>query len=541
MNKILRYSYFIFIFSLLISFFAIYKNTENLFAREISYLNSQASALLGVVKEYKEAGRNDKACELLDRIIKIISNLKERVDERIDLLISVAHEYNEVGRKDKAFLVIEQAIIANRVEYQGASNIDNLIKIAEGYIVINRNKTAEILEQILNPKDIYLSNAGIVEVANIYVKIDQNNKAGELLANVLKTSEPGKYPSSYINLLSDVAFTYIKMQDYEKVQYVADMINGSSAYNRCNVLAYIAIELNKKGQTKQALEILSQACEIVKTTKDQSDLTCIIGAYIKIQQPEKASQMVDMVENVLEKSDLLRNIAISYAKSKEYEKAIQVANTIGYTKRKCETLIEIATQIINSGQKDKATEIITQVMSVDRIDLDIKDWNTILCDITGYYVQSKNIQKAIETANAIEEYSSRVICLTNISVELAKNGQRNDSLKILSQACEVANKSQEDHDRLLAILSSDYLQIQEYEKAIQLANEIKDTLKKADMLIEIAIQYNKINEDNKASEVFYQAVQIANTIENVESKRWRLDYIKSLDPQAFSIKSQIKK
>lgn len=341
--------------------------------------------------------------------------------------------------------------------------------VLEGYTFKNNLKdpisTVAIAERIKAPNN---KCGALVDIAESYIQMNQKDNAAKILSQLLVTVDTiGLNP------------------DFEGNSYD---VNNEKAYQ----LRDIALLYFKLGNKAKAIEVLNKA--IVETKN-------IRGACDQYVYSEKAKM----------------DFALDFIDFGEYERCIDTVKKTKYTFDYA--LFEIVDTYLAKN------DITTAKRTVELMkDKDLKE--EILLNIYIQDVSLKNINNYIQSIKSINNISIKCSRLAELAVKY--NNIKGDGSKItsdlLNESFEIAKqiKNKYRRDELLAEIAGRYAEVKQFEKGKSLAIKIDWPFSKATGLMNIAIQYGKINHLSQAENILDQAWDI--TVKSQEG----LDQIETL-------------
>jgi tetratricopeptide (TPR) repeat protein len=146
---------------------------------------------------------------------------------------------------------------------------------------------------------------------------------------------------------------------------------------------------------------------------------------------------------------------------------------------------------------------------------------TILEATTSNKKESKStlylFEKAIEIAQAIPNYSSKINTLSNIAVKLSKSGEKQLSLKIFAQIIKLVQKTNKDfseyeQEEALRDTSIKLAQAGFIEQALDFGKKIPSNLIKAQVFNEVSLILTESGKREQAQQILEQALQYARLI-----------------------------
>lgn len=409
--------------------------------------------------------------------------------------------------------------------------------------------------------------------------------------------------------LADLAIIFAKTGQPDRAIEVSTMIDDP--YHKGEALAASSLQLAKIEQTDKASAILNQALEEAYKIEDSGKkilvLAPIISSYFILKEETKAYkllkqgvqiastvnhswwkgdhhlwiiaeklaavgqfeeslQLVQSMEFGTYKDRTLSDIARKLVASGQIERAIQVIKPVEDGYDKAPVLAEISLNLIAAGKEREASEIFSEILSAAKLaDKGLADGHDrVLVGIVNQYAKEEQYDLAFKLVQVIgttgesdDSAQYKAEALTEIARQAAAAGKTKLASGTLAQANQVAQTIKYSNHFELKDIAIAYAAIRQYEKAINIAQEIKpdendgifshlpirsrvlslvqisaqavinndfdkasevleiaQPLKTphsyvADELIELTIQYLAVNKQEKATETFSLALQIA--------------------------------
>jgi tetratricopeptide (TPR) repeat protein len=186
---------------------------------------------------------------------------------------------------------------------------------------------------------------------------------------------------------------------------------------------------------------------------------------------------------------MLAEIAVSYAVVGQSDQALQVAQRMDKSQIKVEVLSQIAYQTAKAGQAKQAAAMFTQALQeANKLELPPDKVMGLEAIATKYRLVGQNdkateiLSQAVQGANDIWGVSFvKDTVLERIAIAYAKLGDYNRGIQVANQIVEDVPKG-----RALAQIVAQYVAQGEYDQAREVANSIEAKASKANALIEIA-------------------------------------------------------
>jgi tetratricopeptide (TPR) repeat protein len=200
----------------------------------------------------------------------------------------------------------------------------------------------------------------------------------------------------------------------------------------------------------------------------------------------------------------LSRIAHHYAEAGQLDQALQVVQTISDANQKADALYGIARHYAEAGQLEQALRV---AQAIDN-NADLKA--SALLQLADRYAEAGKLDRAIEVAQttdndarskALPYHESLVI--TQKPDNLTGSSGRSKNIKPLS-----VEGIQYNANWIFPQIAREYAKAGQFDKALQVAQTIEDKGNKVKALTAIAGQYMARSQEEKASEILDQALQI---------------------------------
>lgn len=201
-----------------------------------------AERLADVALRYAQAGRKDKAVELLSKAFTLAKATRKNV-ERDKALHKVAVSYSVIGLFDQA---IE---IAQASDYQ-YSKIEPLAGI--GVEMVKAGQDDKVMQVVLMIRDTALTENeeikanGLMTIADAYLKVLRKDMAMRVLALAFEIARSAKVNEFQPMTIENLAEKYAEMGEYEKAFEV--VLATTQPFCRAHALMDIGVLHAKSGQ-----------------------------------------------------------------------------------------------------------------------------------------------------------------------------------------------------------------------------------------------------------------------------------------------------
>jgi tetratricopeptide (TPR) repeat protein len=462
------------------------------------------NALQDIYIKIAQAGFIDKA---LDSGRKLSSNLtKAKFFNEVSTILL------ERGQRQRATQVLQQAL-----QYvQRVTEKDNYAYEANGscanykFEVLSKIATNLSLQAQLDKGLQIAQNISACSSANgeytqdyqawAFLGILNHLKKVEAIKQTWNTAQKISFTHEKLTTWSAIA---MKMADIGETQFalsiakkLADEIppitqidsglSMSTFFARENALADIAIALAKKQQFDAAMQISQTMIENNQAIPER------VREFISLPVPSP-------------KSTVLIEITQQLVAAKKVSQALQLANNLPDDTAKILAQIAVAQELQKNGQKTQAAQIF-QNLSLPKspAKANSSQGYEAHSSVAVALVKAKQIDKAIQVVNSIQDSLTKESILTNIAIQLADVGEIEKALSLVKNLEGEGSKASV-NNKVVAKL----IEVGQLEQALQITTSLKEP---DNELI------GKLAEKIAASGKKEQAIKIAESINGEELK-----------------------
>ncbi len=253
-------------------------------------------------------------------------------------------------------------------------------------------------------------------------------------------------------------------QAFEAAKNITERLDQDGISVRDNVLSRIAKADIKAGQLEQALQVVESMGEGFKFYT----LLDIADQYIKVNQPERAAQVIDQA-------------VAAYRREKPIS-----TDPEGNTFWKMTALNRIISRYVAVGRKEQAAELSSEIFEAAKT-LSAHNYMTLslLSGTAEVYALAGQKDKAAEilsyslqAAKDIKETTIRSLLFATIAEEYVLLKQPERTTELLAQAIELAKSEKEVSKKsaVLIIIAHSYGVLGQYDKAFQVIDAVEPTL-----------------------------------------------------------------
>ncbi len=505
---------------------------------------ARVDELVVKAREYTSSQNKEKALETLNQALELLPSLKNvqmkaelvrdiviTPDGDTSLLEKLVALYVEAEQKEQLSSVLAKVPPVTQSLSSGYSFIktSTLSAIAYHYATIGQpQKSLEILPQSLQVvnslQGAEFKMIALTEIAEAYLAAGQREPVPAILAQSLQLARAFEHsnPSRKAEVLGRVAIAYAQAGEYDQALEISKTIENAPYY-RTGVLGAIASQYAQKGQMEQALQ-LAQSLDAGYTKANT--LSEIALNYLKTGQQEKASdifsQAVETARPVGE--TLLAEIITKYAAAGQLETALSTAQTINDAGGKAKALSAIALLYTKAGQQTQASQVLSQAIESAKAMPDAYFQARLLKEMIDNYVKVGRYEDAFKIAQAIQGDTvdielSKPFVLQDIITKAVEAGQNEQALQItqLLDKGDIGSRNV-----ALQRIALSYAKAQQFDKAIQTAQMVENYgstyFYQPRTLAAIANEFLKTGQTNRATELYTQAIQVANSLEIKSNK-----------------------
>lgn len=442
-------------------------------------------------------------------------------------------------------------LIAKSLDRPDHTETDALYEIAGKCVEAGRHAEALQITQTLDAaRRAYVWAA----IANRQTQDQQTDAAVVSLSHALQAAQSMDNAYSQADVFEFIATAYIKLDQHDQALQVLQATRDVD--RKADVLNQAAGQYLEAGDNPSALEMLSRSLQVALNELGDSPfkdrwLGRIAANYAAAGQCEKAIAITRIMTDENEKYWPVIHIVHHYAAAAQYEQAFQVANTPTDFRERAEMLAEIAVQYAKVGHHDESLKTFNQAVklaSKSSPDEATKGWALVeiagqyaeagfydeafglankcgalrdeaFLKIADQYAQAGGYQQAFElirtTANTLGNCDKQRLLLTIVERYL-EGGQCAAAIEVaqtMEEACARIDWPIFYRPEALAKIAVKYAEMGQYEQALEVTQTIATPLYNARAAAQIARKCAQAGRQDKASEIFLRALQVAQATE----------------------------
>jgi tetratricopeptide (TPR) repeat protein len=273
---------------------------------------------------------------------------------------------------------------------------------------------------------------------------------------------------------------------------------------RSELISLIAIKYAESGH-------LDAAVDLTETINDSylrdHALAGVAAKCVRVGAGDYADELSEMIEDETAHALATEQMAVAYAESGAFEKSIEVAHRLDDT---APTLSQIALACVKGGHPVQALEV---ARSIDYPDLKAP----VLVELAAKALHDGRtpealelIVEATEAAEEIEFSQQRTDTLVAIASLSKECGEEDQALETLSRARDLCTESPDlsTKDAGLAQIAGGLAELQRYDQADQVIEEIENPFQLADATARVALEHHRVGDSARALTLLAQALEI---------------------------------
>ena len=414
--------------------------------------------------------------------MELTKNIKEKRKrkEKYEIMLKAVMAYYQAGKKEKGLKILSE-VLENSMQLKDINDREDLLeKTAEKYAAIGMfSKAVEIAQKTKNR----LQEDYTLLLISKHVPIERD----ELLHNIV---------------------TMIHNQHY-----------------RMKIFVRMACEAQEKGDRNKEALFLKQALDTVYKVEKIEGVYYQIRAYLELaliyntfdKRPEALQLLSDANKRIQKEpadaavqyliNETSPKFALAYARMGQFEKALGFVEKIQKPFFKVYGLGLIAEEYYKAGQKDTACDLLNKALKIsetirvtsmywlfeDDFGSGISGKSHAKTYIVLKYLKWNKLNKALETAEKIEEIDYKIYSMIFFAEKYAENGHKERAVEILSKAFKqtITIEYYCSKQILLCNIAEVYMNIGQLQKALTVIQHIENDYWKADALMNIGIKHMK--------------------------------------------------
>ena len=365
----------------------------------------------------------------------------------------------------------------------------------------------------------------LASLAIVYVKLGEKEKGEAFLTRSRQLIEedddltkdcyecPSKEFFRILLAINHAQAGYIN-QAMEMLEQMVRIDKQRQEDNHGRLLAGLASVFAGIGNTERALQLMDEAFELAKTIDDEIDrsvaLEEIAKRYALLGQLERAMRVADMMEKGPFKDHALIAIAEKYAESGHFDRALAINNQIETTNFKPDILIFVAKQYLDRGEREKAIALLRKAFGASWQVTALSLQQFAQFDVAALLAKAGQYDQAIRIVKATDAQAPKLRLLTQLAYVFAQAGKKEAAEKLLSEAYQLTSFSSGTYyqARDIVEVAYAYAAIGKSARATMLLavatgvlDGIKDPDNKGPIFSDIAVSYLVLGDDNSAFRV----------------------------------------
>ena len=465
-------------------------------AEKIKNETARTSALIEIAGRFKKP-------EQTTRIFKMIEN-ETILPDNVKTLINLARHFSTTKQNEKVVMLLSSAL---KAAGSHCCFFDSLLFVGDSCLEMEQFSLALKAAKAADKKSRRVRRRYelqmVSKIAVKYIKTGQTEKAFEVIETIDQENTRANFLTEFAKTCHELNKTGEAVQTLQRALLVG--VTDKNRVGEIWVLRNVLFYLFRFDQEEKAVEVLIETFNRLKNEKDCSKELCYIASrLIILEQKEKGLEVLNWafktatdIKHESSQAQTLHEIADNFYQTGQKEKSIQVlekAMAIEKPGNKFSTLISLIEKYSEIEQKDNADQASFQASKIIREIKDKGQREYFLETLASKTTDPESLPLMLKRAELIEDKNKRVEIMSIIACRYNELDQKNESVKVFSQA-------------------------------LELIKTISDKEKKVKALCFIAEKYGKAGFRNESIHVLSQALEIADTIEWSCLKSWSLSKI----------------
>lgn len=372
-----------------------------------------------------------------------------------------------------------------------------LAEIAAKYAAAKNYDRATLLAQAL--REPLPKVAALTAIAALNASSGQTESAQQLLAEALQTAKTAGSHETRVVALRRIAAQYAASGQSEAASRLFQLaLDNVSSSNRTYYMGEVAVGLLAVGRTAEAEKMTRQLLQafqnenpppptnpLVLQPPPTVNYSWVLRPLLDAGYHDFAIRMVKEVSNPAFRNRWLSDISSSLADSEEYERAIQLAQTIPN-----ERLLSSLTE---------HTLLLEELNNIVEL------------------AEVSNFSDALAKVELIPLPYYRALTLTEIAIKYADAGQGDRSKQTLSRAVEIARTIEGINENAgfveaLVSIPVRLAEVGKFSEALEITNLIQDESNKVLVMINLADQYIKTGQTEKALKILSTTSKLVSSL-----------------------------
>jgi tetratricopeptide (TPR) repeat protein len=407
--------------------------------------------------------------------------------------IAIANYFSQLGQTHRSMSILGEAVAAS-----------------------NTIQGAEL-------KTIALSN-----IAEAYVRAGQPDVAASILTQLLQLAQAISHSNPYrqAGAFARIVGLYIQIADLESALSIARLIQEPNS--RFIAMLAIANKYGETGQFDRALDVL----QTVRQSDQKATALAAIAGRLTAQQPQRANQLyaeaVAMARSMQSANEVMAYAAMRYVEAGGLvATADETIRVIADPAVQAPVLGAIALSYAKAGQDDRAETRLKQAIKVLGSISEESNRNTARQKLIDQATQSGRYDYALRITQTIQPQAEVPIDRVEVQTQIAERAiaaNRYDAALQITEQIPTSFASW--RERLLSPILRELVRTDALDRALEIAQqEDPDPSFQPRMLAVIAAQANLSGQTERSATLFNQAIQLANQIDDANTKSGTLGAI----------------
>ena len=425
---------------------------------------------------------------LFEESLQISRSIQEEIEKGL-AMFAIAEELSKYGKREESSVIFQESLDIVKGIIDISEKDRGLEEIA---VELSKQcRTMESLEIVDVISDERSRNSAFREIA---VELVKQGKLEESIEIARRSSDK----SSKNNTLKDILIELSRMKHYlalSTVMYESIISSrGTNDYvQRCEILKDIASDFIKNRQLDRSIGIAG----CISIEKVRFDALKNISVELSKQSNlQDALAIVSNIGDGLVKNNTLADISIELSKQGKLDESLVIAREINDANIKISSLINISVELFKQGYFEVSELLIQESLVIAKEIDDDWDMSLALMQIAVKLSEQGNLERSLNTVNAISDDYWETEAFNSIAVELAKQCRIQESLEVIGRLSDESDEVAALRDISIELSKQGLLQ-----ESLNIAKNINDERAKIRAMKGIALELSLKNDWKLSEEI----------------------------------------
>lgn len=477
----------------------------------------------------------------------------------VNELVELATLWLQVDKQDRSVYIANQALSIAQIIENPWAKANALSEVAKILILAGQKSQAiYVAHQAFSTAETVGYGWAVYElqgVIQVWIQTEQFNRVVDISNRALAIAEIIEEHQYKVKIMKGVAQILAPLAEKDRALNPLDILTQafnfaeeiSNEWTKICALNQLAEILSQQGEEDSAKNVVNRGLEVFETIGDNHNKAYLLSEMARILAELGDIRAIDIANRALliaETSgtgwvvtEVVRGVTqlcfLENHKDRENEtenilnRALELAEKIEYIPAKAAALSAVAQALVKRGAKDKAADIANQLLGISPLtDDDKRTKEGALRGIAKALVQVRERNRAIDVANCaltvaetIKNMRDKAYALSQLAQVLIELGEKKKALEIVSEALISAEAVEDEANKgnALTWVTQSLVSVGNFEQALAVVEAIEHKYR-VGVLRGVMPVLVKVENKDKAVNVANQALSIAQTVENPQTK-----------------------